>query len=1122
MMDGALPHVDLVQKGFRILHPLLAGYVAMELSKAYMESWWKDGVLQVLSDKGRDLPTQGSYKELVDSLDMANCLRLIDWNWGAVFRTRIPVDNRTWAKELMGIRNRVAHIGGEDFSEDDAWRALDTMARLCHTFDEEGEAEIRKLQRVLRYGSEKGSLASKTVKVPETEIAVHQSSGFPVENLPSWRQVMQPHPDVCEGRYTTAEFAANLSDVARGKAAFEYQDPVEFFQRTYVTAGMKGLLVQALERVTGKGGDPVIQLKTAFGGGKTHSMLALYHLMRSSRQLVEVPQVAGILKQVGVESCPEVHVAVLVGTELDPATTRRPADFPGISISTLWGELAAQLSRSIGEPKLYDLIKEADKKGVSPGSEKLRQLFDACGSCVVLMDELVAYARKLYGQQNLPAGTFENLLSFIQEITEAAKSSKSSLVVASIPESDIEIGGEAGQKALRAIEHTFGRVESIWKPVAASEGFEVVRRRLFQNCNDKVAREDICEAFSRMYQKNPRDFPIDAREADYKRRMLSCYPIHPEIFDDLYDKWSTLKNFQRTRGVLRFMAGIIHALWMDNDGSPMIMPGSLPMSTPKVRDELSRYLENEQAWNGIIDSEVDGKNSISVKLEKGNPRYADGMLCRRLTRTIFLGSAPVDKSQTVRGIDYNHIHLGSILPGDNIAGFNDALNTLRNELSYLYVNGNYFYYDTRPTLQKMVRDRANQKQDVEADEEIMRRLGKVRREAPFARIHLFRSAQDVSDEQNLGLVILHPSDTYRKGGDEDSRGIAIAKLILEKKGDMPRNYKNMLIFLAPDLDGMKNLREEVKKYLAWQSIQKDSAGDSPILDLQKTQLKSVKEELDRSDMAVDRKLKETYKWVLVPDMDPNSSIQWQTYEAVSGDRSLLAGVVAQLRESESVISTWGPLLLKRLLEKWIWKEDRNYIEIGQLWKYMCTYCYMDRLAGYEVLQSTIRKGVENGECFGYAEGFSSNCFIGLKNKTVILDVDSKGYLVRVEDAWKQQAEEPKVESTMQPIFGTGTTDPTGTEGYNPDLSGGNGNSGVSETPIVTNFYLKKDLDRVRVVRDVQQIVTEIVNNLTEEPGSHVKLTLEVQATFDTGLEEDAVKAVEENCKTLKITNYEFD
>lgn len=233
---------------------------------------------------------------------------------------------------------------------------------------------------------------------------------------------MEPHPDVAQGRYQHAEFAADLAQVARGEGAIEYRDPVEFFARTYVTDGMAGLLVQALLRTSGKGGEPVIQLKTAFGGGKTHSMLALYHMFRAKVPVDKVPNIKPVLEQAGLRTFIKANVAVLVGTSLDPSKARRPNNLPGIMINTIWGEMAAQLAESAGDLKLYDFIKEADKKGVSPSSEALKKLFNACGPCLILMDELVAYGKKLYGRNDLPAGTFNNFVTFIQEITETTSS----------------------------------------------------------------------------------------------------------------------------------------------------------------------------------------------------------------------------------------------------------------------------------------------------------------------------------------------------------------------------------------------------------------------------------------------------------------------------------------------------------------------------------------------------------------------------------------------------------------------------------------------------------------------------------------------------------------------------
>ena len=516
-------NLSKVEQAFHILHPLLAGYVAQELSREYKDSWWQE-VLLTLSDQIRDLPASGEFAQLVDSLDIANCLRLFDRKWNDIFRKKLSLDYRTWAKELMGIRNKVAHVGGQDFNDNDTWRALDTMARLCEAFDDEAAEEIRKLLREARYGSSEGSttltavlsVTPEKVKASQAAVLAHMNSG-----LPSWREVIEPHPDVAQGRYKNAEFAADLAQVARGEGAFEYRDPVEFFARTYVTEGMTGLLVQALKRVRGKDGEPVIQLKTAFGGGKTHSMLALYHMLRGKVSADRIPNIKPVMERAGVSTLPRTNVAVLVGTALDPTKSKRPINFPGITINTLWGEMAAQLAESAGRAELYDYVKEADKKGVSPGSEALKNLFDACGPCLILMDELVAYAKKIYGVSGLPAGSFDNFISFIQEVTEAARASKNSLVVASIPESEIEVGGEAGKIALATIEHTFGRMESIWKPVAANEGFEVVRRRLFLDCKNPTARDQVCARFSQMYMENSNDFPYEAKEVEYRQRMVS-------------------------------------------------------------------------------------------------------------------------------------------------------------------------------------------------------------------------------------------------------------------------------------------------------------------------------------------------------------------------------------------------------------------------------------------------------------------------------------------------------------------------------------------------------------------------------------------------------------------------
>lgn len=1113
-------NVEMVQKGISILHPRLAEYVCLEILHTYGEDAWWQEVKSALSDQLADLPVGGEYGALVDSLDFANCIRLFDRRWNEVFRKKLSKDYRTWANELMGVRNKVAHIGGADFDEDYAWRALDTMSRLCDGLDAPQESEeLRSLARELRYGSAQGSMSAAPVGNAAAKPQRTSDGVITVQSvLPSWRTIMVPHPDVAQGRYTNAEFAANLAQVAKGEGPFEYLDPVEFFSRTYVTEGMKGLMVRALKRVCGLGGDPVIQLKTAFGGGKTHSMLALYHLLRGRVPVDKLTGVRPILEAAGVTELVKVHTAVLVGTALNPSKSRRPQNMPGITINTLWGEMAAQLAMSAGKPELYDYVKEADKKGVSPGHEALRQLMDGCGPCLILMDELVAYAKKLYGANSLPAGSFDNFISFIQEITEAACTSRCGLVVASIPESEIEMGGDAGKTALTAIEHTFGRTESVWKPVGATEGFEVVRRRLFLDCKDPDKRDEVCAAFSRMYRSNPADFPVQAREAEYRERMISCYPIHPEVFDHLYEEWSTLERFQRTRGVLRLMAAVIHELWMNNDASAMIMPGSIPLDVPIVRDELTRYLSEE--WNGIVDSEVDGRNSAPYRQDTNITRYGDLMASRRLARTIMLGSAPSKGEQGARGIEVSRIRLGTIQPNENIAVFNDALNTLKGSLSYLYTSssGDHYWYDTRPTLRKTVEDRAKQFKDDDVYLETENMLRRWRKEAPFAGLHVCPSSSlDVPDEQAVRLVVLNPRSTHR-GNAAGSAALAECNAILNNRGAAPRNYKNMLVFLAPDAESMQSLNNDVRRWMAWRSILEDRVP----LNLDAAQEKETRDNISRLESAVKQHLEETYCWLLSPYIDleaDKNAVAWEEENIRGGSDTPVSKARRKLEENEALITHWAPSLLLMKLDGLLWR-DANEIQIKKLWGYFCTYCYLPRLAGFSVLEECIRTGVNSKDYFAYAEGVSDGRYLELKYNTSVYNINDYGCLVKLQAALKQLvAEKSQKEEipTDRPVTFPGER--VATPGVQPEEPS---TSQQPEGPKNTHFFLTKTLNYTRINKDVNDLVQEVIAHLYNADSTEVKITLDVDVDLPNGTPMPVIRTVTENCRTLKVDDFGFN
>ena len=529
--------------------------------------------------------------------------------------------------------------------------------------------------------------------------------------LKPWREIVTPHKDVASGRYQQAEFAADLWQVHLGEGTDEYRDPVEFFRRTYLTESLKGLLVGAVRRVAGRGGDPVIQLQTNFGGGKTHSMLALYHLF-SGTAPGKLAEIDAVLQEAQATELGTARRVVLVGNKISPGNPRTKAD--GTVVRTLWGELAWQL----GGRKAFARIAADDEKATNPG-DALRELFNEYGPCLILIDEWVAYARQLHDQSDLPAGSFETQFSFAQALTESAKLANHCLLVISLPASDtagsphtraddVEVGGQRGREALDRLRNVVGRIESSWRPASAEEGFEIVRRRLFEPFSDPAQftdRDVVARAFAELYRTQHQEFPPECRDVDYEKRIKAAYPIHPEIFDRLYTDWSTLVKFQRTRGVLRLMAAVIHSLWEKGDRNPLILPANIAIDDPRVQFELTRYLTDN--WVPVLEKDVDGPSSLPLRLDGEVPNLGKFAASRRVARAIYLGSAPTADAAH-RGIEDRRVKLGCVMPGESPAVFGDALRRLAGAATYLYQDGPRYWYSTQPTVTKLAEDRAEQ------------------------------------------------------------------------------------------------------------------------------------------------------------------------------------------------------------------------------------------------------------------------------------------------------------------------------------------------------------------------------------------------------------------------------
>ena len=1106
----AITNNDRVGKALTALQEGLSPFVEREVNAAI-----KAGRLDAhfVRAFGEEPPRRGRP---LSSWDAAGLLAFMWESWNDVFRRTLGPAERGWVGELRGHRNRWAHQ--ERFSTDDAYRVLDTAGRLLTAVSAPQAAEVEQLKAEL--------LRLRFEEQARTERRRQLGSPIPsaaTANLQPWRDVVTPHEDVTSGQFQKAEFAADLWQVHLGEGAVEYRDPSEFFRRTFLTVSLKRMLTGAIRRLSDRGGDPVVQLQTNFGGGKTHSMLALYHLF-SGAASADLEGVDALMQDAGAETLPVAKTAVLVGNKISPGNPDKKPD--GTTVRTLWGELAWQL----GGKAAFERIAADDENATNPG-DVLRRIFEDYGPCLILIDEWVAYARQLHDLSDLPAGSFETQFTFAQALTEAAKAASKCLLVVSLPASDsgvspharaddAEVGGQRGREALDRLRNVVGRIESSWKPASAEESFEIVRRRLFVPFTDPAqfkSRDVVARSFADFYRRQHQEFPAECRERDYENRIKSAYPIHPEVFDRLYTDWSTLVKFQRTRGVLRLMAAVIHNLWETGDKYPLILPASVSMDDPAVQIELTRNLTDH--WAPVIDSDVDGEGALPLAIDREVPNLGRLAASRRVARTIYLGSAPISDAAQ-RGIEDRRIKLGCVMPGESPAVFGDALRRLAGSATYLYQDGPRYWYATQPTVTKLAEDRAVQlsRNPEKMAEELSSRLRRDLRESgDFSRVHpLPQSGQDIPDDLDARLVVLGVDDAY--GREDNSPAERAAQAILDSRGKSPRQYRNTLVFLAPDKIRLQDLDDAIRRYLAWESIlaEREQRNLSP------HQVRQAEAQRDSASSTVKQRLPETYQWLLVPEQDDPQAKATLRPIRLSGTDGLAARAARKLRRDELLITSFAPSRLRMELDRVpLWRGD--HVSIRQVVEDFAKYTYLPRLKDSDVLLAAMREGVQHidwyDDGFAYADSYdeSRKRYRGLKAMSLVdlPDADVQGLLVRPEVARRllnEEADRPSPGADQDVIPPPDPPTP-----FPPRPS-----PEPTSRPKPKRFHGKVSLDAARVGLDASNIANEVISHLEGVVGADVNVTLEIEASIPEGAPEHVVRTVTENAQTLKFDDHGFE
>ncbi|MCS7063069.1 MAG: DUF499 domain-containing protein [Methylacidiphilales bacterium] len=736
-----------------------------------------------------------------------------------------------------------------------------------------------------------------------------------------WIKVVTPHEDISRGRLDEAVFAADISDVVAGRGPLEYRDAATFFRRTYPTQGLVSLLASVAGRLAGTGkGEAVIQIQTPFGGGKTHSLIALYHFIRQGRELGD--SIGDILNNVGLETAPEAAVVTFVGTAADALKGRTP-----------WGELAHQLGQ-------YELLREHDQRRRAPGKDLLHRLLGDRPT-LILMDEIAEYvvkARDFLG----------DVVAFYQELTEAVKVLPRCVLVVTLPSSVPY--GEEGERALHELQQVFGRVETIRTPVEGEEIYEVIRRRLFEDVGDPQEIRRTAEEFFEMYRRLGDDAPRETREPNYCERIRKAYPFHPELIDVLFERWSTFPDFQRTRGVLRLLGQLVSELYQQRDSSPLILPAHVNVANPSIRGELLRHIGNQ--YQGVIAGDIAaGGKAKAEQIDRGmGSEYVRYGVASGLARAIFFASFSGNER---RGVGVQRLRLAVLQPGLQPAIIGDALKRLEDELWYLHVENGVFQFLSQPNLNRVIVEKEEAVRPEDIDEEIGRHLEELAGDE--LRVILWpRDSQGIPDSKELKLVILGLEHKRQATGTK-----AFVRELLEKCGQTFRTYRNAVLVLAVDEGEIGSVRQNVKRLLALRAVR----GDRTVWDrLNEDNRRALESKVRDVEGGIGHRLMSAYRHLAKVD---EQGMRWLdlSLPTVGCRHSLARRVQEYLQTADLLLNRISP---RRVLGKAMGPAEAEK-SLDEIYEAFLRYPQLPLLENKEVLLNAIAQGVKE-RIFGVRVG----------------------------------------------------------------------------------------------------------------------------------------------------------
>ena len=784
------------------------------------------------------------------------------------------------------------------------------------------------------------------------------------ENLPSWFNNAIPHSDIQNAKLDESIFAANLSEVALGTGPEVYTDPELFFAKTYVTDGLRDISTRVVQALNGEESENrVISLQTGFGGGKTHSLITLYHIAKSGKNILsKLDKGMKVFSGSVTPKFDNAKVAVFTNNTTDVTQGRGTEE--GFTIYTLWGEIAYQLGGKVA----YDQIRQNDIERTAPSATLFKPIIERSTPCLILIDELADYCAKASAKKVGQGTLFNQTNSFIQTLTEVVSSIPRCVLIVTLPASATEIAADViGQQVLSSLETRVVRVGASVKPVDDEEVFEVVRRRLFEQILDTSVIDKVARKYQDMYHNRRGDLPPQSDNSSYANRIRKSYPFHPELIDMFRLRWGNDSRFQRTRGVLRLLASVVQDLWRRRSSltgtQALIHTSDLNLENLSTLTGTINNLMGAN-WETVMHADVYGSSSNAYKID--NQETSGNAFTYRLTQgvatTLLLASVGGDHQH---GLSMQELKLCMLRP--NAFNHNDidgVLNKLESVAHYLYssnTGGKRFWFQSKPNINILLNQAKSEVKVEEMNVEILRRLKSINlMGSPF---HvLVDPSSDIPEQKSLTLIILHPK--FSAAIDRmDSAMERFINLTSTKRGLSERVYRNTILYLACSEAGRAGLNVKLADYIACSKILSEYATA-----LERDQKTDIENRRKTYDHELEDSLVQAYSVVL--KHSAKEGIHRYNIQEPSRDLSTLISInlPSKLKEEEWLLDTVGR---KTLADNNLLPTVDTPIPVKNIDEAFLKYDDKPMISGPEAVERSIRKYCELG-LFNVAAGTSGN------------------------------------------------------------------------------------------------------------------------------------------------------